>query len=899
MTLLDRLYNSRFYDLNDEQRRAADDDTHRVVVVGAGAGTGKTQTLVARYLRLLLTEVERDAQGSAQGSGGQEQGPVGPEQGLELTGQGPAEPEPGRRHPLDRILAITYTNAAADEMRARVEAALRELNLLALARQMDRAWIATFHGFCTRVLRRHALEVGIDPGFRVLDDDDERVKLQRAGFEATLSAYFRDDQGQDQGQGQSQSQGQGRATLMRLLQYFSQSKLQGACFRLAAEAAKTGLAVSDLRPEDFSPEDLDRGCPPLPVMADLLKFADAWQQRYGALKQAGGTYDFDDLLLKCRDAFTRPHIRESYRAQFAAALLDEAQDTNALELALFEGIARRQFIVGDSKQSIYRFQGADVGVFGQLMERADHADPADHGDPGDRAGRGGSVDLGERADHADHSSSAASGGPRDAQAADPAADPEDSIYYRLQRNYRSRAEILDEINKLFATSVLLGEGLEPLIVGARERQCLPVSAGFPQAVAVVCVDLGATLKGPLKFGNNELKRQAAHREAEWIARQFRGLIGRPRQAKDGATAPIAPGDLVVLVAKRRFGKAIAAALKDQGLASQIIGGDDFLDQQAVCDARALLAALRNPRDDEAFLRLLLSRLGRVGDLGLAELACAARAANSTLWEAARQEAARQEAARQAARQQEARQESDPPALSDPVDAANLRQTVTMLAGAFARLGAVPLSEIIARAFAQRDADECMLASSADAAQSFADLQHLQRIADRVQESGGGLVDLIAYFDEKEELGGKFSSPVVSADAADVVRIMTIHASKGLQFPVVAVACAQDTDAVAASSASVFIQAGPGPRLGLKYTPAGADKACKTPTAQAVIEADKDAETFEKKRQLYVACTRAEQVLLLSYRRDAQEASISGALARAFYQRTGEVDERQQGEEERS
>jgi len=806
-TPLDTLCHSRFFDprlLNDEQRAAANDDSHRMIVVGAGAGTGKTQTLVARYLRLLLTEVERD-----------EQQRLSQDDAAARAAGDRAEPasQAGKKrtvpasHPLDRILAITYTNAAADEMRARVEGALRELGFLSLARQMDRAWIMTFHGFCARVLRRHALDVGIDPGFRVLDDNDERARLQRRGFDMTRSELFSSD----------------RAALMQLLRYFSQASLRSACFRLAAETAKVGVAIREVQAESFSPEDLGLGCPPLSVIKGFLRFADLWQQCYSALKQSDGAYDFDDLLLKCRAALDLPHIRESYRAQFTEALLDEAQDTNELELALFDNVAQRQFIVGDSKQSIYRFQGADVSVFGQLVERAD----------------------------------------------DQAADPE-SIYHRLRRNYRSREEILREVNELFATDALLGKKLELLSVGDQERQCLPSEADYPQPVTTLCFDLGATSKGSPKLGDNKLKRQAADKEAEWIARQFSALVGQSRQTKDGPV-PITPGDLVVLVAKRRFGKTIAAALKKQGLMPQIIGGDDYLEQPVVSDARALLAALRNPNDDDAFLRLLLSRLGRFSDRGLSELANAAHAADHTLWEATRENVTDQ--------------------LSEPADAENLRQVIAMLADAFARLGAAPLSEIIARAFAQRDADECVLTAGADAAQSFADLQYLYRLADAVQESGGGLVDLIAYFDEKEELGGTFSSPLVSADAADVVRIMTIHASKGLQFPVVAVACAQDVDAVREPSESVFILAGAGPdfapRLGLKYKPEGAGDALKTPTAQSVICADKDAEAFEKKRQLYVACTRAEQVLLLSYRRDARENSISGALASAFQQRASE------------
>lgn len=790
MSLLDTLYQSRYYQLNDEQRVAADDDAHSLIVVGAGAGTGKTKTLVARYLRLLLTEVERKNERTGINAG------IGAPARADVASE--------RYHPLDRILAITYTNAAADEMRARIEVALRDLGLLGLARQMDRAQISTFHGFCTRVLRRHALEAGVDPGFRVLDEDEERACLQRDSFEETLAEYFSAD----------------RATLMRLLRFYPQSRLRSACFRLASETAKTGVAISDLQPESFALADIEAGCPPLPVVEDILKFAQAWRQRYDALKHASGAYDFDDLLLKCRSALAQPRILESYHAQFIEALLDEAQDTNDLQLALFNDLSRRQFIVGDSKQSIYRFQGADVGVFGRLLDRANRP------------------------------------------------EQRESVYYPLLRNYRSREEILTKVNELFATEALLGIGLEALTIGDPQSQRLPEDADSPAAVKVAALTPDATAGDAPRADTSELRRRIACQEAEWIAQQLFTLLA-PAPQRPSCEPVWRPGDAVILVAKRRFGKVIAEALKGRGLKSRIIGADDFLEQPVIADARALLAALRNPDDDAAFLRALLSRLGRVSDQGLYELAQESRATDSTLWRAAC---------------------GGPRNISDPADDENLRQTVVMLGDAFSCLGAAPLSEIIARAFSQRGVDQIIRATEQDAAQSFADLRYLCRIADGVQEVGGGLTELIATLDEKEELGAKFSSPAVSEDADDVVRIMTIHASKGLQFPIVAVACAQDVDAVAASRASVFVRPGPAPRLGLKYTPEGEAKAKMTPTAQEVIEADREAETFEKKRQLYVACTRAMQVLLLSFRRDAKEASISGALARAFEQRAGNANE---------
>ena len=717
MTLLDQLFASDFYaPLNAEQRQAADSD-RQTIVVSAGAGTGKTKTLVARYLRLLLERVEREGAGQ--------------------VGQ--------TLRPFDHLLAITYTNAAATEMRARIDHALRALGLLTLARQIDSAWISTFHGFCERVIRRHAFEVGADPYFTVLDEE-RSVLLRRQSFDETLAAQYHCE----------------AKRLLHLLSFYTQGQLRRACFMIADEAAKIGVDIGELQPEDFPPEAPD-GCPDTAAIESLIDFTRAWQDHYTALKQQQGSYDFHDLLLRCRDVLKSERIAGYYRDQFTEVMLDEAQDTNALQLSLLDRFARRCFIVGDTKQSIYRFQGANVEVFSHLVTRAQ--------DPADAA----------------------------------------SSTQALTSNYRSRGEILDYVNDLFSTPALLGAGIESLTTGRESQR--ESDDDRPAPVRVI-------------------GQPAPEAEADLIAREAAALV---------ATGRYQPSDIVVLVAKRRFGASIAGGLKAQGLAARVIGTDDFLSLPHIRDARALLEALRNPGDDAAFLSLLISGLVNVSDRGLYELACAvaAEAPDRSLWEAA-----------------------GDATLTDAADAENLRRVCALLSGAFTRLGAVPLSEIIAEAFELSDA--------ATPPQMRADLRYLCHVADELQREGGGLIDLIAWFDEKEATEGKIEASVVADDANDVVRIMTIHAAKGLEFPVVAVACAQDRSDPKVPETNAFLwrdESERGVRLGLKYRPSGTssnEKAPCTPAARSAIEQYLAGEEREKVRQLYVACTRAKEVLLLSY-----------------------------------
>lgn len=244
--------------MNPEQRAAVEHGDGPLLVL-AGAGTGKTRVLVHRIARL----VER--------------------------GTAPWE-----------ILAVTFTNKAAQEMRSR----LREL----LGDIADRMWIGTFHATCAKLLRKHATAVGLTKSFQIFDDDDQ-MKL----VEKLLKETGMDDQ----------------------------------------VSARTILSRID--------RAKNRGVDPMTVKTG--SFDDVLEKVYPLYKQQlakENAVDFNDLLLKVLDLF--PKVPE-LRVKFRHVLVDEFQDTNRVQYELVEKLAeatRNLTVVGDDDQSIYAWRGADV-----------------------------------------------------------------------------------------------------------------------------------------------------------------------------------------------------------------------------------------------------------------------------------------------------------------------------------------------------------------------------------------------------------------------------------------------------------------------------------------------------------------------------------------------------------
>jgi DNA helicase-2/ATP-dependent DNA helicase PcrA len=263
LTLLDQL--------NPEQRRAAE-TTEGPLLILAGAGTGKTRAITFRMANLIAKGV-----------------------------------------PAEAILAVTFTNKAAEEMRNRVSDLLLRAGV-----PPSQPWLSTFHSLCARLLRREAPSAGLPRDFAIYDTDD-----QIAAIKLTMTKLAIEDDS---------------LTPRNVLSAISHAKNHG------------------MSPEKMRSEAIGQ---------DGRRVAEIFAE-YEKLLHQSKALDFDDLLLRSvRVLREAPAVREKWQARFQYIHVDEYQDTNRVQyelMRLLTGPKRNVCVVGDEDQSIYRWRGADVSI---------------------------------------------------------------------------------------------------------------------------------------------------------------------------------------------------------------------------------------------------------------------------------------------------------------------------------------------------------------------------------------------------------------------------------------------------------------------------------------------------------------------------------------------------------
>lgn len=806
------------------------------LVVTAGAGSGKTYVLVERYLRLLTAD----------------------------TQQSLAAEESIRQLPnQSNILAITFTDKAAREMRDRVRRAIEERVQKAVLPHERAVWeehratieaarIGTIHSFCAALLRSQPAETGLDPQFTVLDEieaallrtESVDVALSEVASSPALTAQFSVLQAEfrldelrqllhDMLKGGSEVRvavaamptepdallalWQERlaaaqvaalhelrqniqwrtacATIQELAGSAPQvDRLGSQVHTIAGWLEQSGIVGSDtgdtgIHPRatdceggeegiwpDFSvidginlqggskkgwkqPGDKDRARDALRMLRDtyragsaLLAFVprDTLEQRvaevtlalcrlygyaaehYTRRKEERDVLDFDDLERRTCDLLMHyPTVRRRWQAEFQAILVDEFQDTNDEQRAIMYALAGigeertavprkslhlegevqgraspQLFVVGDGKQSIYRFRGADVSVFQRVA-----------------------ADIGQQGGQV----------------------------VALDTSFRTHATLLDWINRVSQAVFARERPLYPY-----EMPFEPLHAHRPPPEHRRCVELHLVPNASDAAGTRALEgRIVARRIKELVAGQEGCLVYDHRQ-RCWRTPEY--GDIAILCQASTAFEHYETALREAGIPYLTTAGRGYYGRKEVQDVIHLLRVLNDPMDELSLVGVLRSPMFALDDATIVRL----RFANAhSLWDAFM-------AGDASLSDDRSMTDDDRPMTRDPLTFA--RETLRTLYG---MRGQRTVVELLRAALAMTGY-LATISGLPDGAQRRVNVEKLIEAARRAGSSG--LLAFSAYLEDVFKAEPREGEAPLESEGS--VRMMTVHRSKGLEFPIV-------------------------------------------------------------------------------------------------------------------
>jgi ATP-dependent helicase/nuclease subunit A len=750
------------------EQRAAIAARARDAFLEAGAGSGKTSVLVDRYCAAIA------------------------EDGVEV----------------DRILAFTFTERAAAEMRARIRRELVALSRAAVdpqradelrraARATERAWVMTMHAFCRRLLGAHPLAAGLDPRFRVLDAAEAARLSDRAANEALDELLAAGD-----------------ANVAGAAAAYQPWRLAAMTVDAHSRLRSQGMSEPRLPPVSepvHSPTSREEQRPlneaelaaAASARAALERLLERFGARYDGLKEERSALDFQDLELRALELLrASPSLAAGWRERFSHLMVDEFQDTNGVQLELIELLAgpeTRVLMVGDENQSIYRFRNADLEVFRGERRRA--------------------------------------------------ADSPQRDLLPLRGNFRSLPAVLAGVNEIGRT---LLDGFAELTAGRVD--------GDPGSVELLLT---------LDEGRGKEARRWAQEEIDLepppggspprVVAEARCLAQRLRELVDCGEAE--RGEIVVLLRAFTHVDAYEEALRRAGLRPFVVGGRGYWTQQQVEDLIRLLGVVSNPLDDERLFGALACFANAVSPDALWLLRRAASDAEGhprTVWPLIewRYGSGEREPADHQDRWLEA---------IDDVDAARLERFCAVLAGLRAEAPLLSLEELIERTMTAFGYDLGLIARSGGAGR-MANVRKLMRLAREYEaDEGRDLAGFLALAADSTRRDEREGMAAVQAEGHDGVRVMTVHAAKGLQFPVVAVpdlgralnAGHQHSDLVLGAPSADGSR-----RFGMRLAFASASSFGLWELVD-LNTAESEAEAEEGCRLVYVAASRAEDRLILS------------------------------------
>ncbi len=764
------------------------------ILVSAGAGTGKTRVLVERILYLLRTQ----------------------------------------KATITELLVLTFTEKAANEIKTRLSEGFRKMSLVGPRRDLEKAAISTFHSFASRLLKEHPIEAGVDPDFRVIETEQSELLKEEAmremitklyaekneAFECfavygetvtregilkvftaarhegkSLREFFLENEKKEReasAKREAELPREAQALLSKLEEidapswerFLNNQEWDGATFRdfRAWSALYKGKRKAGGKEWRALLEDLAAlrlGPRAAPWKEKFESLAIAFEAAYGAKKKEKGFLDFDDLQMKAvglfrgeKPAFQK--LRERYQREFKFILVDEFQDTNFLQMEFVELLSsgKNLFMVGDYKQSIYGFRGAEPGIF--LAKEKLYGEGVE----------------GER------------------------------IF--LAESFRSDPPVLDFVNRFFKTLWEEdGFPFEPLL----PHNALKADETSQDPAVEVLVT---------EMKEDEDMRCARLREARVIAARIRELHEKDK---------IPYGDIAILFQAMTLSGIYEDAFKSVGVPYFIVAGRGFYEQPEIQDVMSFLSHLDRPLADIPLAATLRSPLFHITD-------------DTLFWLSRHAKAKHEEAPLyHAVKTCDIVKEISPEQRTRLEAFLKLTRTLGELKDR------IPLSELIDRML-EGTGYELSVLMDPKGVRRYANLKKL--IAMVREYETYERMPLAAFLNILKRLKAQevreSEAQVVLEKSTEAVRMMSVHAAKGLEFPVVFVAdmghqrSRSDTKAVIAHAADGYALQVPG----------GEDREMQKPWFFKCVDAQIARRGEEEwKRLFYVAATRAKSRLFLS------------------------------------
>lgn len=776
--------------LTPNQSRAIE-SLDRNLIVRAGAGTGKTTVLVERFVKIISDQ----------------------------------------RASCNEILAITFTDKAANEMKKRLVAAFQERELFEARREIENAYIGTIHAFCSRVLKEHPIEAGIDPNLQVIQEAEANLLMEKAldhlieerfsepGVSELLRGYTERRIRKDLKEFRAALACQ-NLSLESLMQHIAvddehamKEKLLKALGDLAmrerqrtdAEEAIRFLGQSvelnwewieqlealnkkiDLmgKTKDKAEAEIVRDAFEVYIQLQVEKIGAVYQKtfcdlladfskRYELLKKENACFDFSDLEQKTIQLFSGDHpagraVREYYRRQFKFIMVDEFQDVDRLESKLVDLLKSENnlFVVGDVKQSIYGFRGSDPEIFGQLTENA--------------------------------------------------RNNENSEVISLTENFRTRKETLEFINPFF--HALWSESkfdYEPLVAGKKFERTIQSS-----------VDL-IKIEKDVEDSIDETRLE----EARAIAIRIQELM---------RTENYEFKDFVLLFRSSTSMPLYEQELRNAQIPYYVIGGEGFYERSEIRDLLNVLRILENPKKDIPLAAVLRSPLFCVTDDSLFWISrhCKSVDKKNSLYQGVLEFESIAE-------------------LADS-EKVKIRRFWSLFQNWLQTKERMTIAELVERILEDTRYDLYVLGL----AQGKRQYANLKKLIDLARDIGsrealhlGDFIRLVESFETHE---ARESEAQVQAEKGNVVRLMTVHKAKGLEFKCVVL---PDLSRNAPNTDSAFLSSSQY-GIGIKvYEPKTGD--LRPSLSYVRIREESKAERIEElKRLLYVAMTRAEERLIFA------------------------------------